>query len=218
MSIILKNISKEFGKPPTKVLKNISFTIEDGEFVCISGRSGAGKSTLIYVMSTLDTPSSGSVSYAEREIGKMSVTELQTFRNQSLGFVFQFHYLLPDLSVLENVLMPTYKTHADKAKRDEAIGLLEKFNLVHRKDHLPAQISGGERQRTALARALIMHPRYIFADEPTGSLDSVNGDIVMNILREFNQTEKTTVIYVTHNEDYAALATRQIRIKDGELV
>lgn len=218
MAIELKNVVKEFGKPATQVLKDISISVADGEFICITGRSGAGKSTLLYIMSTLDTPSSGSVKYSGNELSHMTPKAMQTLRNQNIGFVFQFHYLLPDLTVLENVLMPTFKTHAAQEKKQRASQLLEQFGLSHRAHHLPAQISGGERQRASLARALIMQPRYIFADEPTGSLDSVNGDSVMKILRETNENEKTTIVYVTHNEEYAAMAKRRIRMLDGRVV
>ena len=218
MSIELKNIVKEFGSPPTRVLKDISLSVSEGEFICITGRSGAGKSTLLYIMSTLDTQTSGEVLYEAKSLQNMSQTELESFRNESIGFVFQFHYLLPDLTVLENVLMPTFKSRKNREKTEQAMSLLDKFGLSHRGHHLPAQISGGERQRAALARALIMNPRYIFADEPTGSLDSKNGDIVMGILNELNQKNKTTIIFVTHNEDYAAMATRQIRMLDGIVV
>jgi len=218
MSLVLENVMKSFGKPPAEVIRGISLAIEDGEFVSICGRSGSGKSTILYLMSTLDIPTSGSVIYSGTNVHSMTQREVHVFRNDKIGFVFQFHYLLPDLNVLENVLMPAFKRNLVRQKRSYALDLLTRFGLQDRIRRYPSQISGGERQRVAIARALIMQPLYLFADEPTGSLDSVNGDNVMGILCELNAKLKMTVIMVTHEPDYANLAGRQIRLADGKVV
>ncbi|HCU24775.1 MAG TPA: ATP-binding protein [Deltaproteobacteria bacterium] len=218
MSLVLKNVVKKFGEPPSEVIKGISLSIEDGEFVSIVGRSGSGKSTLLYLMSTLDLPSSGSVLYSGENIQSMSVRKIHEFRNDKIGFIFQFHYLLHDLNVLENILMPAFKTKSVREKRPQALRLLESFGLLDKARHYPSQISGGERQRVAIARSLIMQPSFLFADEPTGSLDSVNGQNVMKILRESNVQFGTTVVMVTHETSFAALADRQIYLADGRVV
>lgn len=217
MSIKLENIVKSFGNPPVRIIKNVSFELNDGEFVSLAGKSGSGKSTLLYIVSTLDNPTSGTVSLKDQVISKMNSRELHQFRNRNMGFIFQYHYLLPEFSALENVLMPAIKAGVVKEKRKYAEELLERFNLQHRMTHLPSQLSGGETQRVAIARALIMNPQYIFADEPTGSLDTTNASIVMNIFSEINKTNGCTVVYVTHDLDFAALAQKQITLVDGEI-
>jgi putative ABC transport system ATP-binding protein/lipoprotein-releasing system ATP-binding protein len=213
--IKLVDVKKTFGTPPTNVLKGISLDIKDGEFVALTGKSGSGKSTLLYIVSTLDNPSSGEVEISDEKVTQMSQKRLHEFRNEKMGFVFQFHYLLPELTALENVLMPARKTNKQIEKREHAEYLLKEFGLDKKHDRLPRQLSGGEQQRVAIARALIMQPQYLFADEPTGNLDSVNGEKVMNIFKTINQDMKTTVIMVTHDPDFAQLASRQIFLVDG---
>lgn len=217
MSIQLKSIQKSFGTPPTHVLQDISFDIEAGEFVSLIGRSGSGKSTLLYIMSSLDTPTSGKVMIDTINIHQMKSAELHHFRNQKMGFVFQFHYLLPELTALENVLMPARKTKQHHSRQAYAIHLLEEFGLGKKTNRLPRELSGGEQQRVAIARSLVMEPRYLFTDEPTGNLDSINGEKVMEIFKKMNQEKKTTIILVTHDPDFAEMATRKIYLADGRL-
>lgn len=218
MGIITEHTGIAFGTPPTRVLSDINLKIEDGEFVSLTGRSGAGKSTLLYVMSSLDDPTEGTVSIAGKNIAKMTSKELHWFRNTQLGFVFQFHYLLAELTVLENVLVPALKIHEEKVRKARAEHLLDQFGLIEKINRHPRQLSGGEMQRVAIARALIMQPKYLFADEPTGSLDTINAESVINILKECNSKEGTTVIMVTHDPDFAKMTKRQIRLADGRVV
>lgn len=217
MGIILKNVKKEFGRPPVEVIKGVSFEIKEGEFVSLIGKSGSGKSTLLYLISSLDNPSSGTVEIDGMDLSKISQRELHSFRNKKMGFVFQFHYLLPEFSALENVLMPLIKSNETKKKKEYAEHILESFGLKEKMNHLPGQLSGGQMQRVAIARALVMDPVYIFADEPTGALDSINANIVIDIFKKVNKENKTTIILVTHDKDFAMSAERQIHLVDGEL-
>jgi putative ABC transport system ATP-binding protein/lipoprotein-releasing system ATP-binding protein len=197
MGLSIEHVTKTFGIDHTVALSDVNFEIADGEFVSLTGRSGSGKSTLLYVMSSLDKPTSGKVHVDGVDTAKMRSSALHAMRNLKMGFVFQFHYLLPELTAIENVLMPAMKTKQHEAKRGFGEELLAHFGLK--------------------ARALIMQPKYLFADEPTGSLDSVNGETVMGILREINQSQKTTIVLVTHEPDYAAYANRTIHLIDGRL-
>lgn len=218
MSLIVKNLSKQLGTPPQDILKDVSFEIENGEFVALRGRSGSGKSTLLYIASTLDNPTSGEVlidGTALRDFGQKSLHE---FRNQKIGFVFQFHYLLPELTALENVLMPARKLGLEKEKRARAIELLNLFDLENRHHHRPRELSGGQNQRVAIARALLMSPRFVFADEPTGNLDSANSERVFEILNDVNRTLGTTIVMVTHDDELSRNAHRVIELKDGRVV
>lgn len=218
MGIICQRVAKIFGDPPVRALSDISLEIKDGEFLSLTGKSGSGKSTLLYILSTLDKPTNGHVQIDHKELEQLSPKELFAFRNQQMGFIFQFHYLIAELSTLENVLLPTRKSKSEEKLHDYAIELLNKFELDQKLKRLPSQLSGGEQQRVAIARALMMRPKYLFADEPTGSLDSANSKSVMNILKEVNQHLKTTIVLVTHDPDYAAMAERQIYLKDGMIV
>ncbi|TGM12851.1 ABC transporter ATP-binding protein [Leptospira selangorensis] len=215
MGIILENVIKSFGKPPTDIIKGISLEIKENEFVSLTGKSGSGKSTLLYLISSLDDPSQGKISIDGRRISSLSQADLHSFRNLHMGFVFQFHYLLPEFTALENVLMPVLKAGKLKEKREDAIRLLKRFDLGDKLDHIPSKLSGGQMQRVSIARALVMKPRYLFADEPTGALDSANAKIVMDIFKDINKTEGTTVIMVTHDPDFAKSAKRQIKLVDG---
>lgn len=215
MSITCQNLTKEFGTPPTRIIHGLNFVIADGEFVSISGRSGSGKSTLLYMLSTLDAPTAGSIVIDGRNPAEMSVEDLHTFRSKHIGFVFQFHYLLSELTALENVLMPARNLGLHREKQEQAIALLTEFDIADKANHFPSQMSGGEQQRVAIARALIMEPKYIFADEPTGNLDSVNGKIVMELLQKINRERAATLVIVTHEPDYARMAQREMVLVDG---
>lgn len=218
MSLIMKDIKKSFGLKPIEILKGISGEIKTGEMVSIMGRSGSGKSTLLYILSSLDHPTSGQVIIDGNSIHEMEAKALHQFRNQRMGFVFQFHHLLPELSAIENVLMPTVKTNSQNEKRKFAKELLSEFGILEMADKFPGQLSGGEQQRVAIARALVMKPTYLFADEPTGNLDSVNGKSVINLFARINKDFGTTIVYVTHDLEFAKMASRQIQLADGRIV
>ena len=215
MKIESRGIRKSFGIPPQEVLHGIDFTIKSGEFVALTGKSGSGKSTLLYILSTLDQPTAGKVLFDEQDTTSWSSKEVHQFRNEKLGFVFQFHYLLPELSVLENVLLPTMKTHTEEKFRQRAMELLDIFGIANKADRFSGQLSGGEQQRVAIARSMILKPKILFADEPTGNLDTVNGDLVMNQLKKIHLEEKTTIVLITHDPDFAKQAERQINLVDG---
>jgi putative ABC transport system ATP-binding protein/lipoprotein-releasing system ATP-binding protein len=185
--------------------------------VSITGRSGSGKSTLLYVLSSLDTASAGQVLLDGESVEALGDVRLHEFRNRRMGFVFQASYLLPELTVLENVLMPARKTGQEVALKPRAGLLLERFGLKDRLHYLPGRISGGEKQRAVIARALLQEPAYVFADEPTGNLDSENGEMVLGMFGEINRDLRTTVVYVTHDREFAARAGRQIVLKDGRI-
>lgn len=217
MGILVKNLNQSFGDPPTHVLHDLNFEIKTGEFVSLMGRSGSGKSTLLYLLSTLDKPTSGEIWIDGHEMNRLSMEEMHRFRNENLGFVFQFHYLLPELNAIENVLLPAMKKGEGLARTDRARQLLEEFGLQDKAKRFPSQLSGGEQQRVAIARALIMEPKFLFADEPTGNLDSINGDIVLNLIERINREHGTTVVMVTHDPGFAARAQRQIHLVDGRI-
>ncbi len=218
MSIIMKNIIKSFGTPPTTILKGVSGEIKDGEVVAITGRSGSGKSTLLYIISSLDKPTSGDVIVDSQSLTQMAQSDIHKFRNQKMGFVFQFHHLLPELNALENVLMPTLKSNSSDAFKEYALELLNEFGIGDKANSLPSQLSGGEQQRVAVARALIMKPKILFADEPTGNLDTANGQLVMNLFMRINRARGTTIVFVTHDQLFAQSATRQLNMVDGLIV
>jgi lipoprotein-releasing system ATP-binding protein len=217
MKIEAKGIRKSFGVPPQEVLHGIDFVINSGEFVALTGRSGSGKSTLLYILSTLDLATSGKVFFDDEDASTWSSQKIHSFRNEKLGFVFQFHYLLPELTVLENILLPTMKTHTESAHRARAMELLDVFGIADKASRFSGQLSGGEQQRVAIARSMILKPKIIFADEPTGNLDTHNGDLVMNELKKIHQEEKTTIVLITHDPDFAKQANRQINLVDGAI-
>lgn len=213
-----KNITKTYGTiVKTKVLKGIDFTLNKGEFASLIGYSGSGKTTLLNILGALDKPSSGSIEFMGKQLSSMEEEELAAFRNQNLGFVFQFHHLLPDFSVLENVLVPTWikDGRATERKIKRAKELLEIVGLKDRMNNNANDISGGQQQRVAIARSLINEPALILADEPTGNLDTDTTDQVYGLLRNLNETLKTTFLIVTHNEHIAAKSDRVIEITDG---
>lgn len=216
--------SFEVGGEQLEVLKGIDLAVEGGEFLCIVGPSGVGKSTLLHILGALDRPTSGEVFYKEmyREEAKLSSLsegELATFRNKTVGFVFQFHHLLPEFSALENVMMPLLISRRPREEaRQRALSALKEVGLEHRSMHRPAQLSGGEQQRAAIARALVGEPRVILADEPTGNLDTKAGEAVYELLRRLNIERGLTVVMVTHNEGLAGRADRVARMVDGRVV
>jgi len=185
--------------------------------VSIVGRSGSGKSSLLYIISTLDRPTSGEVMIDGVATSALSVKEIHRFRNEKMGYVFQFHHLLPELTVVENVLMPARKSGREKELRKRALDLLGEFGLSKKSDRRANQLSGGEQQRVAIARALVMEPRYLFADEPTGNLDSANGEAVLKFFQRIHRERGTTVVYVTHDPLFAKLADRELVLVDGKL-
>ena len=217
MKLKIENLDKELGPQKTRVLRNVSFEINEGEFCALMGKSGSGKSTLLYILSTLDCPTRGGVFYGDQDIAKMPAKDLHRLRNEKIGFVFQFHYLLPELSALENVLMPPRKAGLVAQKRAKALDLLETMGLKDRLHHRPRELSGGQNQRVAIARALIMDPAFLFADEPTGSLDSASTAGVFGIFRQINQERRTTIVMVTHDTELSQATQRQIRLVDGEV-
>lgn len=219
MSLLkVEHLDKELGPQKSLILKDISFTIEEGEFVSLIGKSGSGKSTLLYAVSTLDFPTRGKVFYSGKDITLMDSVELHRLRNRDIGFIFQFHYLLPELSALDNILMPARKADMLEEKTKFGKFLLESFGLKDRMNHLPRELSGGEAQRVAIARALIMEPKFLFADEPTGSLDTANSEAIFNLFQKINKELKTTIIMVTHDPDLAGATSRQIHLIDGQIV
>ena len=202
-----------------RVLKGIELSIETGEIISIVGASGAGKSTLLHILGTLEKPDSGSVSIDNVEITTLSSRKLALFRNQKIGFVFQSHHLLPEFSALENVMMPALIQGASKKEAmNKASHLLNVLSLSERLSHRPSELSGGEQQRVAVARALINNPSVVFADEPSGNLDSNSAKSLHHLFLELREQFKNTFVIVTHNEELARLADRKLVMKDGILV
>ncbi|MBL0139470.1 MAG: ABC transporter ATP-binding protein [Bacteroidetes bacterium] len=202
-----------------RVLKGIELSIETGEIISIVGASGAGKSTLLHILGTLEKPDSGSVSIDNVEITTLSSRKLALFRNQKIGFVFQSHHLLPEFSALENVMMPALIQGVSKKEAmNKASHLLHVLSLSERLSHRPSELSGGEQQRVAVARALINNPSVVFADEPSGNLDSNSAKSLHHLFLELREQFKNTFVIVTHNEELARLADRKLVMKDGILV
>lgn len=219
--IKLKNVSKTYrmGEEIIRALDNINLTIQEGEFVALVGASGSGKSTLLHVLGGLDRPTKGKITWDGEDLGKMSDQELARFRNQKIGFVFQQFHLLPKTSVLENTLLPAMYNIKNKHLRNkQAKEILGKLDLSDRLTHTPAQLSGGQQQRVAIARALINQPKAIFADEPTGNLDSKSGEQILKVLETLNKKDRITLIIVTHDLILAQKAKRVIQIKDGKII
>ena len=214
----IKNLCKEYGKGETKVdaLKNVSFDVEQGEFVAIVGPSGSGKSTLLHILGGVDTPTSGEVIISGTDIGKLNENNLAIFRRRHIGLIYQFYNLIPILNVEENMTLPIL---LDGKKPDKKLlkDLVEKLGLKDRLKHLPNQLSGGQQQRVSIGRALINHPALLLADEPTGNLDSKNSKEIISLLRKFNRENNQTVIIITHDERIALSADRVITIEDGQI-
>jgi lipoprotein-releasing system ATP-binding protein len=210
-------ISKKYGN--LEVLKSVSLQVNKGEIVSLVGPSGAGKSTLLHILGTLDRPDAGSVSIQGQEVLKLSEKELAEFRNRSIGFIFQFHHLLPEFTAIENICIPAFIAGKGKTETEtRAKELLTLLNLAHRGNHKPAELSGGEQQRVAVARALINNPALIMADEPSGNLDTNNARELHKLFFELRDKLSQTFIIVTHNEELANMADRKVQMKDGSIV
>ncbi|MCC7550961.1 MAG: ABC transporter ATP-binding protein [Methanobacterium sp.] len=214
--IEIKNLKKGYDHGKTMALNGINLEIKKGEFVSLMGPSGSGKSTLLNMIGALDRADEGSINVTGYNL--MEKEDFSQFRSKEIGFIFQFHNLIPNLTVSENVQIPMLETDiTDEEMAKRANKILESLNMGHRIDHLPTKLSGGERQRVAIGRALVNHPSIILADEPTGSLDSKTGDIILNILREIHQKENVTLILVTHEPYVAEMADRKINLMDGQI-
>jgi lipoprotein-releasing system ATP-binding protein len=212
-----KNIEKSYGA--LKVLRDVSLTVEKGAFVAIVGPSGAGKSTLLHLLGILDTPDKGSITINGQQIEQLNSTKQAEFRNKHLGFVFQSHHLLPEFTALENVAMPLWIAGEEKAKAEkEASEILKIVGLGHRLQHKPTELSGGEQQRVAIARAVAQKPEVIFADEPTGNLDTETAKEINQLFLELVDKYQITLVIVTHNETLAGLAHRVLHMKDGQII
>ena len=209
-----KDIHLNYGE--LKVLKGVNLNIEKGDFVSIIGSSGAGKTTLLQLLGTLENPTKGSIVINETDITKLSDKELSSFRNKNIGFIFQFHNLLVEFTALENVCLPAFiKGEKRKEVEERALELLKLLNIENRKDHKPNELSGGEQQRVAVARALINNPTIILADEPSGNLDSKNAEELHNLLLKLNKEMGQTIVVVTHNNKLANITHKKLEIKDG---
>ncbi|KAF0146099.1 MAG: lipoprotein-releasing system ATP-binding protein [Nitrospirae bacterium] len=225
--IEVRNLKKSFYPPAgeLQVLNGINLSIKAGEMVAIVGASGVGKSTLLHILSALDRPSSGSILYEGQDVFSLDDNALAAFRNTSIGFVFQFHHLLPEFTALENVMMPgliSMATSGQASKRasfeevkEKAEKLLRELGVYERKNHRPGELSGGEQQRVAVARALILGPKVVFADEPTGNLDTHTGEELFKLLLELNKKEGITFVIVTHNESLSRQCHRILEMVDG---
>jgi putative ABC transport system ATP-binding protein len=215
----LRNVSKIYrlGEEEIRALDDVSTDIEEGEFISIIGPSGSGKSTLMHILGCLDSPSRGSIKLDGVMIQNASPRQLAAIRNRKIGFVFQFFNLLPKLNVLQNVELPMiYSGISGKERRERAMTALAAVDLANRAKHRPSQLSGGQQQRAAIARALVNNPRIVFADEPTGNLDSHTGDAILNLFRELS-TQGRTIVLVTHDPEIAAVTPRRIEIRDGKI-
>jgi lipoprotein-releasing system ATP-binding protein len=214
--ISCKNLQKKYNQ--LAVLKGIDLEIQAKEIVCITGESGAGKSTVLHLLGTLDAPTAGEIFFEEKDISNLKGNQLADFRNKNIGFVFQFHQLIPEFSAIENVIVPMLIAKKSMSEaRIEAIRILTYLGLGERLEHKPSQLSGGEQQRVAIARALIMNPKVILADEPSGNLDSKNAKFIHELFFKMRDDFNLTFIIVTHNPELAQMADRQIILKDGQL-
>jgi lipoprotein-releasing system ATP-binding protein len=216
-----QNISKTYpqGVGELEILKDISIDVYQGEALCIVGASGAGKSTLMHIMGTLDKPTSGTLRFEDRSLLDIPDGDLALFRNQKMGFVFQFHHLLSEFNALENVMIPLRISGTDEGEaKNRAESLLESLGLQDRIHHFPNQLSGGELQRTAIARALICRPQILFADEPTGNLDSYNSGLIQDLFFKLKQDLGLTLVVVTHDPNFSRKFQKVYRISDGRWV
>lgn len=215
--LVAKNIFKSYGN--IKVLNDVSLQVNKGEIISIVGSSGAGKSTLLHILGTLDNADKGDVIINGTKINQLKSTALNQFRNKEIGFIFQFHHLLPEFTALENICIPAFiKGEKENVAQQKAMKLLELLSLSHRKDNKPNQLSGGEQQRVAVARALINNPSVIFADEPSGNLDSERASELHDLFFLLRKELQQTFIIVTHNNDFADRADRKLVMKDGQII
>lgn len=222
MSLSVRELTKEYPtrSRPLSILRGVNLTLDRGDALAVMGPSGSGKSTLLHILGTLDRPTAGSVTLDGTDPFALSEPDLAAFRNRRIGFVFQDHHLLPQCSVLENVLIPTLVNRETKPAETEAYArtLLERVGLAGRLDHRPAELSGGERQRVAVARALVLKPALLLADEPTGNLDRTNAQAVGELLMDLHRQENTVLVVVTHSADLAKLIPKRMEMNDGALV
>ena len=215
----LRNVSKIYhlGGEEIRALDDVTLDIDNGEFISIIGPSGSGKSTLMHILGCLDSPTKGTIQLDGIMIHNASARQLAAMRNQKIGFVFQFFNLLPKLNVLQNVELPMiYSGISGRERKERAMAALELVGMANRSKHRPSQLSGGQQQRTAIARALVNNPRIVFADEPTGNLDSHTGDAILKLFRQLSQ-EGRTIVLVTHDPEIAAVTPRRIEIRDGKI-
>ena len=219
-------VSKSYRKGPLTipVLRNVELAVQEGEFVAIIGPSGCGKSTLLHLMATLDAPDAGAIHFEGNRIDNLPTAGRDILRNRYFGMIFQFYHLLPELTTLENVLTPAMIAEGAlgylrrrRAYRQRALEMLEMVNLSHRLRHKPRELSGGEMQRTAIARALVARPRVLLADEPTGNLDKATGEEILNLMRRLNREQNLTIVMVTHDGEIAATADRIVTLVDGRV-
>jgi len=220
------NLKKTYTKHANRieVLRGLDIEVAEGEFLSVIGNSGSGKSTMLHLLGTLDNPDDGTIHLEGRRIDNLKAEERDQLRNRTFGFIFQFYHLLPELNLLENVLTPAMITHGvwswwlnRRQLKKQALEMIERVGLSHRLNHRPKEMSGGEMQRAAIARALINRPRVLLADEPTGNLDTENGQHIMKLLRDLNQQEGLTIVMVTHNLDLVHETDRVVRIVDGRI-
>jgi lipoprotein-releasing system ATP-binding protein len=222
-----KDISKTYRRyaHAVPVLSGVDLDVESGEFLSIVGASGSGKSTLLHILGTLDEADRGTIMLDGRRIDNLPARDRDALRNRTFGYVFQFYHLLPELSALDNILMPAYIAESflgwmatRRAWRRRAAELIERVGLSHRQLHRPQEMSGGEMQRAAIARALLHSPRVLLADEPTGNLDATNGDSIIKLLMDLNKDDRVTIVMVTHNLEIANLTDRVVKIQQGKVV
>ena len=211
-----EQVSKTYGT--LEVVKNVTLSVAPAEFVCLVGKSGSGKTTLLALLSGMEQPTSGRVMLGDTDLTRSSEEDLALIRREKVGFIFQSFHLIPTLSAWENVALPLFPLKmADDQRRSRANALLSRLELQHRLDHLPATLSGGEKQRVAIARALVNRPSIVFADEPTGNLDSATGSDIMDVLKELQHEAGVAMLMVTHDRELAAQADRIVSMKDGEV-
>ncbi len=217
----VRDLYKTFtlGNQTVEVLKGISLDLDRGEMLAMVGASGVGKSTFLHILGTLDLPTKGTVWYENQDLFQLSEPALAEFRNRRIGFVFQFHHLLPEFTALENTYLPALIQRCPKEKAiEEAMTLLAEVGLAHRVHHKPGELSGGEQQRVAVARALVRNPDLVLADEPTGNLDTKTGETLFNLLKDLKQKRGTAFVIVTHNERLSRQADRLVHIQDGQII
>lgn len=219
MNLLATNIKKSFknGSRSLDVLNGCNLTVNSGEIITIMGESGSGKSTLLNILGTLDTPNKGKIVIQGRDVSHLNEEDLAVIRNKYIGFVFQFHHLLPEFTALENVLLPSLIYDSSNDKSSRANSLLEFVGLIDRKDHLPSQLSGGERLRIAVLRALINSPKIVFADEPTGNLDEKNARKMVDLFHKINRDFNQSMVITTHSHDVASIGHRQLVLRNGIL-